>query len=90
MVLLGICSDANSSFLKGAAEAPPRIREALHCGSSNLTSETGFDLGDPALFADAGDRPVGGGPAEYLGIERHVAECAVCRRRPEVYRTVPT
>ena len=53
--LLGIPFDANSSYLRGAAAAPPKIREALRCDSSNLWTELGVDLGAPGAFADAGD-----------------------------------
>jgi arginase len=53
--LLGIPFDANSSYLRGPAEAPPLIREAFRCDSSNLWTETGIDLGRPSLFSDAGD-----------------------------------
>jgi agmatinase len=53
--LLGIPYDANSTYLRGPAEAPPRIREALHCNSSNLWTEDGADLSQPGTFHDAGD-----------------------------------
>ena len=53
-VLLGIPFDAHSSYLRGPAEAPPLIREAFHCESSNLSSESGVDLSASA-FIDAGD-----------------------------------
>jgi agmatinase len=53
--LLGIPYDANSSYLRGPAEAPPRIREALHCNSGNLWTEDGADLSQPGTFHDAGD-----------------------------------
>ncbi|MBD3728654.1 MAG: agmatinase [Sphingomonadales bacterium] len=58
IALLGIPHDCNSSFLRGAAQAPVAIREALHSHSANLASETGHDLGDPALLRDAGDLAV--------------------------------
>lgn len=53
--LLGIPFDANSSYLRGPAQAPPLIRKAFHCDSSNLWTETGVDLGAESLFSDAGD-----------------------------------
>jgi arginase len=53
--LLGIPFDANSSYLRGAAGAPPKIREALRCDASNLWTELGVDLGTAGAFADAGD-----------------------------------
>ena len=53
--LMGFCSDQNSSFLRGAAGAPPLIREALYSDASNLWSESGIDLGREDVFFDAGD-----------------------------------
>lgn len=44
IALLGIPWDENSSYLRGAAQAPPRIVEALHCDSSNLWTESGINL----------------------------------------------
>lgn len=55
LALIGFCSDENSSFLRGAAEAPPLIREALFSDASNLWSENGTDLGRDGIFLDAGD-----------------------------------
>jgi arginase len=53
-VLLGIPFDAHSSYLRGAADAPPLIREAFHCDSSNSSTESGIELG-PESVLDAGD-----------------------------------
>jgi len=52
--LLGIPFDVNSSYLRGAADAPPLIREAFHCDSSNSSSESGVEL-DSNSVLDAGD-----------------------------------
>lgn len=52
--LLGIPFDANSSYLRGPAQAPPLIREAFRCDSSNMSTETGIDLTESS-FTDAGD-----------------------------------
>lgn len=54
-VLLGIPFDANSSWLRGAAGAPPIIRVALGSYSSNATTETGVDLSSEGAYCDAGD-----------------------------------
>jgi agmatinase len=54
LALLGLPSDANSCFLRGAAGAPPAIRKALHCEAGNLLSESGFDFGSSPIF-DCGD-----------------------------------
>jgi arginase len=53
--LLGIPFDANSSYLRGPAQAPKAIRDELYSGSSNLWTENGIDLGRKNSFHDAGD-----------------------------------
>jgi arginase len=53
--LLGIPFDTNSTYVRGPAEAPRRIREALYCDSTNLWTEDGVDLGRPNTFHDASD-----------------------------------
>ncbi len=55
VVLLGLCSDTNSSFMRGPAEAPSQIRATLHNGASNLCAECGTDIGADPRFCDAGD-----------------------------------
>jgi agmatinase len=47
--------DVNSSYLRGAAKAPPKIREALRSDASNNWTELGVDLCAAGAFADAGD-----------------------------------
>eukprot|EP00271_Cylindrocystis_brebissonii_P016949 TRINITY_DN4200_c0_g1_i2.p1 TRINITY_DN4200_c0_g1~~TRINITY_DN4200_c0_g1_i2.p1 ORF type:complete len:270 (+),score=34.90 TRINITY_DN4200_c0_g1_i2:152-961(+) len=56
--LLGVPLGHNSSFLQGPAFAPPRIREAIWCGSTNSTTEEGLELTDPRVLTDCGDVPV--------------------------------
>ena len=61
LALVGFRYDENSSFMKGAADAPPQIRAALRSDASNLWSESGVDLGMEGTFFDAGDvEPVAG------------------------------
>lgn len=61
IALIGFPYDENSSFRKGAAEAPPLIRAALHSDASNLWAEAGIDLGSDSFLMDAGDiAPVSG------------------------------
>jgi agmatinase len=61
IALLGIRYDENSSFTKGAADAPPHIRAALRSDAWNMTSENGTDLSGDSIFFEAGDiEPVGG------------------------------
>ncbi|HVI09113.1 MAG TPA: agmatinase [Candidatus Binatia bacterium] len=57
-MLIGIPLDANSSYLRGAAAAPAKIREALHSDAWNSWTELGVDLSVAAAFADAGDLPL--------------------------------
>jgi arginase family enzyme len=53
--LLGVPYDASSSYLRGAAAAPAKIREALRSPSSNGWSESGVDILAEGVLADAGD-----------------------------------
>jgi len=53
--LLGIPFDAQSSYLRGAGEAPGKIREALRCDASNSWCESGVDLSVAGVYGDAGD-----------------------------------
>jgi arginase len=73
-VLLGIPWDENSSFLRGAALAPGEIRKALRSPSSNLSTESGLDLGTDPRFEDKGDLEVPSGPGAVEAIERRVRE----------------
>jgi agmatinase len=59
LALIGFRYDENSSFMKGAADAPPQIRAAFRSEASNFSTETGIDL--ETAFFDAGDiEPVQG------------------------------
>ncbi len=53
--LVGIPFDGQSSYLRGAGDAPPKIREAMHCDASNRWTESGLDLGTAEALDDAGD-----------------------------------
>ncbi|HET7441758.1 MAG TPA: agmatinase [Terriglobales bacterium] len=79
--LLGVPLDANSSYLRGAAGAPPLIREALNCDASNLSSELGIDLAQPGAFEDAGDLSLPANNA-FDTIERAVSALLEKRQRP--------
>ena len=52
-----------SSYMRGPARAPAKIREALYSGSMNLCSENGVDL--TGLLGDYGDFQIG----DYFEIE---------------------
>ena len=74
LVLLGICSDENSSFLRGTAAAPPLIRAALHSEAGNPFSESSIAVATDERFVDLGDRHIAPGAAAFMGIEEMVAE----------------
>jgi arginase len=66
--VVGMPTDANSSYARGAALAPARIREVLHSGASNLCAENGLDLAAEPRFRDLGDLVLEGtaGPIERI------------------------
>ncbi len=72
LALVGFRSDANSSYLRGAAEAPPLIREALFCESSNSWTESGVELPRQAFY-DAGDLGEEEGTDTFARIEAAIA-----------------
>jgi len=72
VTLLGAPSDANSSFLRGAAQAPAAIRAALHSESANLWSESGVDLGAQGVLRDGGDLDLGPEGDDWQRLEEGV------------------
>ncbi len=55
VALVGIPLDENSSFLRGAAEAPAKIREAWHSDASSHYSESGKEIVEGPDLCDVGD-----------------------------------
>lgn len=53
--LIGIPYDANSSFLKGSAYAPQRIRLMDKEGSANAYAENGIEVKEGLVYQDFGD-----------------------------------
>lgn len=53
--LIGLPYDASSSFLRGPASAPPRIRDELYSSQSNGCAESGFHVLGASGLIDAGD-----------------------------------
>ena len=80
-ILIGIPFDAQSSYLRGPADAPPKIREALACDASNKWTETGVDLGGAGVFEDAGDLAFSEKDA-FAVIERAIGELVDLGKRP--------
>jgi agmatinase len=56
--LIGAPTDRHSSFLRGAAKAPPLIRAALHSDHGNAAAESGVEIGLDIHLSDAGDLPL--------------------------------
>lgn len=59
VVALGVPYDVRSSFMRGSAEAPARIRHVLQAGSTNMCAEDGSDLAADGRFSDFGDIELG-------------------------------
>lgn len=56
--LIGLPTDINSSFARGAARAPCVIREALWSDRGNLACENGLEVGTDFIIDDMGDLPL--------------------------------
>ncbi|GMQ80705.1 MAG: agmatinase [Rhodothermia bacterium] len=82
IALLGIPFDDHSSFLKGAAKAPERIRLALHSKSANLCSENGLDLSGSSRWSDLGDLDNLKGDEPFLKIEEAIERIVDQGARP--------
>ena len=80
--LIGLAFDANSSFMRGAAGAPPLIREALFSDAGNMWSEKGVDIGAAGLLVDAGDVTPAPGGDPLREIEDAVAALLARGLRP--------
>ncbi|MEA1993044.1 MAG: agmatinase [Euryarchaeota archaeon] len=66
VTVVGVPFDEHSSFMKGPAMAPPRIREVLHSGSTTLSAEDGTDLSMESRFYDLGDLQLSENPFETI------------------------
>ena len=75
--LIGLPTDTHSSFLRGAAAAPPAIRAALASDHSNQASESGLELGRDIAFDDLGDLPLDESAADVARIR----DCATAAGR---------
>lgn len=56
--LMGLPTDQNSSFERGAALAPAAIREALWSDRGNLSTGSGLEIGADIDLVDRGDLPL--------------------------------
>lgn len=82
VTLLGIPFDDYSSHLKGTAEAPQKIREALFSDSSNTFAENGINIVAADKFYDAGDLNFEGGDEKYWQIDEAVTQLLNKNTRP--------
>jgi agmatinase len=71
--LIGAPTDSHSSFLRGAAGAPPLIRAALHSDHGNMAAENGLELGPDIDLEEGGDLPLGEGEGDFELIRGAVA-----------------
>ena len=84
LCLIGAPWDGSSSFVRGAAAAPPRIREALWSDSTNSSTELGIAI-EPDTFDDGGDLPMPGDAAgARLLIEQAVTSVVLAGGIPVV------
>ena len=74
--LIGAPTDRHSSFLRGAALAPPAIRAALHSSHGNCAAESGIELGLDVRLGDCGDLPLAEADGDDALIAGAVAKAA--------------
>ncbi|MGC2194794.1 MAG: agmatinase [Terriglobales bacterium] len=79
--LLGVPLDENSSYQRGAAAAPPLIRDALGCDSSNMWTELGINVGAEGAYQEAGELKLPEGDP-FPAIEQAVDALLDKRQRP--------
>lgn len=72
-VLLGLPTDENSSYLKGCAQAPTKIRAALVSDSANLWNELGDKISIGENYLDNGDLDLPAGIAGFEQITNEVS-----------------
>jgi arginase len=72
IALQGFPLDHNSSYLKGAAGAPPLIRKSLFSEAVNRWTENGFDLEDASIFRDLGDMSMPDRDRAFQKIEKTI------------------
>ena len=73
VAVVGVPLDENSSFLRGPALAPRRIRDALQSGSANWCTEDVEDLSARTDWRDVGDLAPGSGAEAMAAIEQAIA-----------------
>ena len=74
IAILGIPFDANSSFMRGPAQAPGRIVAALHSDSANMTTENDIDLDQNEQWHLMGDLELYNSINDFDRIEQSIAD----------------
>lgn len=74
--LIGIPSDSSSSFLRGPARAPERIRAALASAHGNNAAENGLEIGVDMHIQDMGDVAISETPADDAAIAAAIRKVA--------------
>ena len=74
VAVVGVPSDENSSYLKGTAEAPQIIIEALHNDSSNMCTENGIDLSKDDRLIELGSLDFTDNINQALQIEKPIVD----------------
>ncbi len=82
VALVGFPFDAYSSFMHGAATAPPVIRAAFHSPSSSLWTETGLDLGQAGMYADLGEVVLDQLDRAFATIENTISKLLAGHHKP--------
>jgi arginase len=82
IALIGAPTDANSSFLRGPAKAPPRVRAMLWSDHGNPAAENGLELGREIVIDDLGDLDLDGGARDDARLEQAAAAAMADGRRP--------
>mgnify|MGYP006290740089 CR=1 FL=1 len=82
VAVLGVPFDANSSFLRGPALAPARIRETLASGAGNDFTESGVGLDARSDWADLGDLRLPDPTTAFDAIESEVDRILAGGARP--------
>ena len=80
IAILGMPFDKQSSYLRGPALAPARIRESLVCDSANMWTENEIDLAAGG-WQDAGDVTFSDDEKAFEAIETAVADLLAKKQR---------
>lgn len=82
IAIVGLPSDVNSSFVRGAALAPPLLRQALFSPSSNTSTESLLEISAPGILRDAGDVELAEEPGDVARITDAIARVLAAGERP--------